>query len=271
MFLKEHLGRSLELNEVEELLADNARKRAMFLKEHLGRSLELNEFEELLPARKRAMFLKEHLGRSLELNEFEELLAANVINPAHIDVDVDDVHGLEEIVTEMTRGVLLYGPPGYRQNHAVKALAKHSGCYFLNITSSSILSKWLGDASKLVRAIFSLAEKLQPCIIFIDEVDAMLGRRGSNSEHEATLQVKTEFMQMWDGMESNKGQRIVVMGATNRPSMIDEAVLRRFSTQYEMWDGMESNKGQRIVVMGATNRPSMIDEAVLRRFSTQYK
>lgn len=69
-----------------------------------------------------------------------------------------------------------------------KALAKQSGCFFLNITASSILSKWLGDASRLVRAVFTLAQKLQPCIIFIDEVEAMLGKRGGNQEHEATLQ-----------------------------------------------------------------------------------
>lgn len=62
----------------------------------------------------------------------------------------------------------------------------------------------------------------------------MLGKRGSSQEHEATLQVKTEFMALWDGMESARGQRVVVMGATNRPWMVDEAVLRRFTLQYEV-------------------------------------
>ncbi|PNH00222.1 Protein MSP1, partial [Tetrabaena socialis] len=123
---------------------------------------------------------------------------------------------------KQAKGVLLwvaapasYGPPGTGKTMLAKALAKQSKCFFLNVTASSIMSKWLGDANRLVRAVFSLAAKLQPCIIFIDEVDAMLGKRGSSSEHEATLAVKTEFMQLWDGMESSRGQRVVVMGATN--------------------------------------------------------
>ncbi|KAL6761960.1 P-loop containing nucleoside triphosphate hydrolase protein [Haematococcus lacustris] len=206
-------------------------------------------------ASKRIKFLRKMLGKQLDLNEYEQLLAVNVVNPAHIDESIDDISGLDDLIQELemkvlmpmvepelfcttlfkpARGVLLYGPPGTGKTMLAKALAKHSGCYFLNITASSIMSKWLGDANRLTRAIFTLAEKLQPCIIFIDEVDAMLGKRGSNSEHEASLSLKTEFMQLWDGMESTRGQRIVVMGATNRPGMVDEAVLRRFSIQHEV-------------------------------------
>ena len=113
-------------------------------------------------------------------------------------------------------------------------MAKQCGCFFLMITTSSILSKYLGDASRLVKAIFTLADKIQPCIIFIDEVEALMGKRGLNGEHEATLQVKTEFMQHWEGLETAARRRVLVMGATNRPHMIDEAVLRRFSLQYEV-------------------------------------
>ncbi|PNW73971.1 hypothetical protein CHLRE_13g580050v5 [Chlamydomonas reinhardtii] len=211
--------------------------------------------EQREQAKKRAAFLKRHLGRTLELNEFEQLLAAQVMNPDHIEVEMGDVSGLEDIVADLetkvlypllrpelyrttlwkqAKGVLLYGPPGTGKTMLAKALAKQSHCFFLNITASSIMSKWLGDANRLVRAVFSLAAKMEPCIIFIDEVDAMLGKRGQSSEHEATLQVKTEFMQLWDGMESSRGQRVVVMGATNRPWMVDEAVLRRFTLMYEV-------------------------------------
>lgn len=218
-------------------------------------------------AKKQAAHLRKKLGRALVLNEFEQLLAVNVMNPAHIEVDVAEISGLDHIIEELqlrvlyplqrtdlycttlwkqSMGVLFYGPPGTGKTMLAKALAKQSGCYFLNISSSSILSKWLGDASRLVRAVFTLAQKLQPCIIFIDEVDALLGKRGMNHEHEATLQVKTEFMQLWDGMESSRGQRVVVMGATNRPWMVDPAVLRRFSTQYEI--GLP-NAEQRLAIL----------------------
>ncbi|GIL75574.1 hypothetical protein Vretimale_15180 [Volvox reticuliferus] len=220
-------------------------------------------------ARKRAAFLKQQLGRSLELNEFEQLLAAQVVNPDHIEVEMQDVSGLESIVADLetkllyplmrpelyrttlwkqTKGVLLYGPPGTGKTMLAKALAKQSNCFFLNITASSIMSKWLGDANRLVRAVFSLAAKLEPCIIFIDEVDAMLGKRGNSSEHEAMLQVKTEFMQLWDGMESSRGQRVVVMGATNRPWMVDEAVLRRFTLMYEI--GLPGKAQRKAILLG---------------------
>ena len=135
-----------------------------------------------------------------------------------------------------------------------KVLAKSSGCFFLAITSSSILSKYLGDASRLVRAIFTLAHKLQPCIIFIDEVEALMGKRGSSGEHEATLQVKTEFMQHWEGLETSSG-RVLVMGATNRPHMIDEAILRRFSQQYEI--PLPNQRQREAILLGYLKKHNM--------------
>ncbi|MEW5300731.1 MAG: hypothetical protein WDW36_003641 [Sanguina aurantia] len=168
--------------------------------------------EQREQARKRAAVVKRRLGRPLELNEYEQLLVGSVINPSDIDVSLEDVSGLDHIVQDLelkmlyplqcpelycttlwrqTKGVLLYGPPGTGKTMLAKALAQKSQCFFLNITTSSIMSKWLGDSNKLVRAVFTLAAKLQPCIIFVDEVDAMLGQRGSQ-EQESSLQIKTE-------------------------------------------------------------------------------
>lgn len=206
-------------------------------------------------AKRQAALLKQRLGRNIELNEFELLLASSVLNPSSIDVKLDDIGGLEHVKDEMrlkvlkplsepgtfcttlwrpVKGVLFYGPPGTGKTMLAKALAAESSCYFLNVTASSVMSKWYGDANRFIRAIFTLATKLQPCVVFIDEVDAFLTKRGAQSEHEATLQAKTEFMQLWDGMEGARGSRVLVMGATNRPWMVDEAVLRRFALQYEI-------------------------------------
>jgi len=88
-------------------------------------------------------------------------------------------------------GVLLYGPPGCGKTMLAKALAHESGACFINLHISTITEKWYGDSNKLVRAVFSLARKLQPSIVFIDEIDAVLGQRRSG-EHEASGMVKAE-------------------------------------------------------------------------------
>jgi ATP-dependent 26S proteasome regulatory subunit len=88
-------------------------------------------------------------------------------------------------------GVLLYGPPGCGKTMLAKALAHESGACFINLHISTLTEKWYGDSNKLVNAVFSLARKLQPSIVFIDEIDAVLGTRRSG-EHEASGMVKAE-------------------------------------------------------------------------------
>ena len=132
-----------------------------------------------------------------------------------------------------TKGVLLYGPPGTGKTMIAKALAKESGACFLNVRSAALQSKWFGDAQKLVTAVFTLAWKIQPCVIFIDEIDSFLGSRKS-SEHEAVTSMKTEFMALWDGFLTDNNARVLVLAATNRPWDIDEAILRRLPRAFEV-------------------------------------
>ena len=113
-----------------------------------------------------------------------------------------------------------------------KAVAKQSGAAFLNLRLSSLQSKWFGESQKLIRAAFTLAEKMSPCILFIDEMD-MLFRARSSNEHEASAAMKGELLQLWDGLLTRErdGAAIMVLGATNRPYELDEAVLRRMPRQ----------------------------------------
>ncbi|KAM0824907.1 hypothetical protein ACQ4PT_069912 [Festuca glaucescens] len=183
-------------------------------------------------------------------NEFEKRLLADVIPPNDIGVTFDDIGALENVketlkelvmlplqrpelfckgqLTKPCKGILLFGPPGTGKTMLAKAVATEAGANFINISMSSITSKWFGEGEKYVKAVFSLASKISPSVIFIDEVDSMLGRRENPGEHEAMRKMKNEFMVNWDGLRTKDKERVLVLGATNRPFDLDEAVIRRF-------------------------------------------
>ncbi|RDA85599.1 hypothetical protein CP532_0895 [Ophiocordyceps camponoti-leonardi (nom. inval.)] len=194
----------------------------------------------------------------LVLNEYESMVALEMVASQDIHVGFDDIGGLDMIIEELKEsviypltlphlyshsasllsapsGVLLFGPPGCGKTMLAKAVARESGASFINLHISTITEKWYGDSNKIVRAVFSLARKMQPSIIFIDEIDAVLGRRRSG-EHEASGMVKAEFMTLWDGLtsanSSGRPAQIVVLGATNRIHDIDDAILRRMPKKF---------------------------------------
>ncbi|KAI0564176.1 AAA protein spastin [Gracilaria domingensis] len=124
------------------------------------------------------------------------------------------------------KGLLLFGPPGTGKTMIGKAIASQSKAKFFNISASSLMSKWIGDAEKTVRALFLTAKAMQPSVVFVDEIDSILTSR-SESEHESSRRLKTEFLVQMDGAGTNRDDRVLVVGATNRPQELDEAARRR--------------------------------------------
>lgn len=146
----------------------------------------------------------------------------------------------------LPKGLLLFGPPGTGKevyNKIIllnlsfyltigktligKAVAYEVGATFFSISSSSLTSKWIGEGEKTVKTLFGVAAYRQPSVIFVDEVDSLLCQR-STDENEASRRMKTEFLVQLDGASTNSSARVVFIGATNRPSELDDAARRRF-------------------------------------------
>lgn len=187
--------------------------------------------------------------KSLAKDEYESNFVSAVVPSGEIGVKFEDIGALEDVKKALNelvilpmrrpelfshgnllrpcKGILLFGPPGTGKTLLAKALATEAGANFISITGSTLTSKWFGDAEKLTKALFSFASKLAPVIIFVDEVDSLLGARGGAFEHEATRRMRNEFMAAWDGLRTKDSQRILILGATNRPFDLDDAVIRR--------------------------------------------
>eukprot|EP00607_Mallomonas_marina_P008478 CAMPEP_0182416728 /NCGR_PEP_ID=MMETSP1167-20130531/1087_1 /TAXON_ID=2988 /ORGANISM="Mallomonas Sp, Strain CCMP3275" /LENGTH=445 /DNA_ID=CAMNT_0024589751 /DNA_START=85 /DNA_END=1422 /DNA_ORIENTATION=+ len=212
-------------------------------------------------SKKAAKKVKEVLARKLgkkeddivDLDEYEIRITPNVIGCNELDVSFDDIGGmdleLEQVrdsvviplkhwqmfrdhsdILPCPTGVLLYGKPGTGKTMSAKAIAKEAGASFINVKASSILDKWLGESDKLATAIFTLARKLAPTVIFVDEIDTILRNREQDHGSSTGLSsLQGVFLSEWDGLQSSSenGAPVLVLGATNRISDLDKAILRR--------------------------------------------
>lgn len=178
----------------------------------------------------------------------EKKLLSGVIEPKKISTTFDDIHIPVETVealkmlttlslqrpeafsygvlkSDRIPGLLLYGPPGTGKTLAAKAVAKESGATMLEVSAADLNDMYVGEGEKNVQALFSLARKLSPCVVFLDEADAMFSARASG-KRASHREILNQFLKEWDGM-SNDSASAFLMVATNRPMDLDDAVLRR--------------------------------------------
>jgi len=141
-----------------------------------------------------------------------------------VEMPLKDPEAFARMGIRPPRGVLLYGPPGSGKTLLAKAVATESEANFISIKGPEVMSKWVGESEKAVRVIFKKAKQVAPCIVFLDELDAIAHRRGIDSDSGVSERVVNQLLTSMDGLESMEG--VVVIGATNRPDMIDPALLR---------------------------------------------
>ena len=157
----------------------------------------------------------------------------------------DDIGGLEEIKQELIeavewplkhpdsfkrlgvkppKGIMLYGAPGTGKTMLAKAVATESQANFILVKGPELLSKWVGESEKAVREVFKKARQTSPTIIFFDEIDSLAPRRGATSENHVSERVVNQLLTEIDGLEDMHD--VVIMSATNRPDIVDTALLR---------------------------------------------
>lgn len=164
------------------------------------------------------------------------------------------------LARERIHGALLYGPPGTGKTLMAKALAKGSGANMLEISAASINDMWVGNSEKNVRAVFSLARKMSPMIVFLDEADSLLGSRARQPNRGGYRETINQFLREWDGLTNSiNTQQIFILVSTNRPQDMDEAVLRRLPRRILVDLPL---KDARLAILQSLFRDEALDEAV---------
>ncbi|KAF2428714.1 AAA-domain-containing protein [Tothia fuscella] len=213
-------------------------------------------------------------------NKYEQQLLSGVVHPENIKIGFDDVHVSPDTIDALktmtslsfTRpdafqygilksdslpGLLMYGPPGTGKTMLAKAVASSTSTTVLTISGSEIRQMYVGESEKIIKAVFTLAQKLTPCIVFIDEADSLLGTRAVSETGNTTRRdTINQFLLEWDGLNESS---VFLMVATNRPFDLDDAVLRRLPRRLLV---DLPTKDDRAAILGLHLRGEILDPTV---------
>ncbi|VVB91186.1 VCP-like ATPase [uncultured archaeon] len=150
----------------------------------------------------------------------------------------------EKMGIQPPKGILLYGPPGTGKTLLAKAVANESSANFISVRGPQLLSKWVGESEKAIREVFKKSRQVAPCVLFLDELDAIAPIRGMELGSKASERVVNQLLTELDGIETLKN--VVVIAATNRPEIIDPALIR-------------SGRFDRLVFVGPSSRAGRVN------------
>ncbi len=177
-----------------------------------------------------------------------------------VELPLKDPEAFRRLGIRPAKGFLLYGPPGTGKTLLAKAVARESEANFMATKSSDLLSKWYGESEQQISKLFARARQVAPCVIFIDELDALVpARKSGGNEPAVTDRVVNTLLAEMDGLEELNS--VVVIGATNRPNLIDPALLRPGRLDELIYVPVPDEKGRRII-LGIHTRKMPLDKDV---------
>ncbi len=170
-----------------------------------------------------------------------------------VELPLKDPDAFLRLGIRPAKGFLLYGPPGTGKTLLAKAVAREAEANFIATKSSDLLSKWYGESEQQIARLFARARQVAPCVVFIDELDSLVPARGGGmGEPQVTERVVNTILAEMDGLEEL--QSIVVIGATNRPNMIDPALMRPGRFDEMVYVGVPDQAGRRHILSIQTGR-----------------